>query len=650
MHRLKRVGLLALGSCALILASCNASSVSLSADSPFTISASTNTVKVGESLDLSINFPGEEERVIWISENESIASVDLYGKVTGNAVGQVIVTARSRNNLSKYASIQVNVIPASANPEKKNRQELAITKPLTSTEFTQGSFFDYEGLEVTLYTYDDEGNKDGGIVIDDFVTNPLKGTYLGNIGSFKATISYGSALSTSFDYTVVVANEDDSLKNVLTKLDDQMGYSGDHTYKVEVSGDLLTSSGYSSFSYSSTYTKNAYYYSNGSNSYGIASNSEDIVNDDPSKAHKAGLFYYNIKGNQIVPSYYYSHTSRPNVNDEYGDSPVNQFNMFDPSEAPTRLINKSYFVYSDSEVVKNLLGYIGLDGESYQYLVNRVQAKVLSETSFEIDMQLISSYGSFKITVSEIGTATLPYIDDYLKEGKGGKDAESVVFDVDDLVLKNNYTVSLGNAELTTGSTISKGNLLVSEDFYYYDYSTEYINAYNNTITEDQPKLYDWGYAKLSDGRYHKFKAKDVEGENLELDSTTEGSNYPTLGATVMKKRYLSSAKIFSKDNGDTFTFVESSNTESPSLYISYSEDLVKEIATNEFSSLSQTTYTPVGMGIGDVLKDDKGALTGFSLYYLIRNSGTIYQSTKKYTDFGTTTSAKMTDFIAKNN
>lgn len=341
----KSIGLFAVLAFSFLLPSCsqiaspttNIQTISYSSQD-LTISSDSNIVKVGETLPLKAKYKNGNATVSWYSENESIFTIDESGLLKGIAVGTAKVTARLKDNLSIKAVYTVNVIPSTANADKANKQELAITTPLKNTEFTQGSFFDLTGLVVKLYTYDSNGKKDGGVEIKDYTSNPANGSYLGTLGSFTATISYPNATSATFDYTVVTAKEDLSLQKVLTNLEDQIGDT--NQYKVAVNGRIYTSNGYRTIKYDQTYTEKAYYYNQGTNSYGIAA-ADDIENEDPTKNHKAGLFYYKVVNNQISPDYYYNHSYSADVNSSYA-SPVIQFDMLDPDTAPTRLINNSY--------------------------------------------------------------------------------------------------------------------------------------------------------------------------------------------------------------------------------------------------------------------------------------------------------------------
>ena len=67
----------------------------------------TSTVNVGKEIVLELT--GNSGYVaIWSVSNESVASIDKNGKLTGKTIGEVIVTAKIGN---KQAQITVSILP-----------------------------------------------------------------------------------------------------------------------------------------------------------------------------------------------------------------------------------------------------------------------------------------------------------------------------------------------------------------------------------------------------------------------------------------------------------------------------------------------------------------------------------------------------------
>ena len=84
-----------------------------------TITAPTDTTVVrGQTLALGatvdVNRPGSDVSVDWVSGNDSIATIDENGVVTGVAKGTVTITARSHLTPTVYDQIELTVLPAIA--------------------------------------------------------------------------------------------------------------------------------------------------------------------------------------------------------------------------------------------------------------------------------------------------------------------------------------------------------------------------------------------------------------------------------------------------------------------------------------------------------------------------------------------------------
>ena len=80
-----------------------------------TISSSTKKVKVGKTLQLKVTIEPSNatEGVIWSSSDESIATVDQNGKVTGVKAGKVTITVSNQDGSIKD-SIQITVVANSS--------------------------------------------------------------------------------------------------------------------------------------------------------------------------------------------------------------------------------------------------------------------------------------------------------------------------------------------------------------------------------------------------------------------------------------------------------------------------------------------------------------------------------------------------------
>ena len=106
--------------------SCTIQARSLYADGPvyevkieapvtgITIESSNSTLEVGKTLRLKAVLEPEEptdKSVTWTSGDESVATVDEDGLVTGKSAGKVTITARSSNDYSDTIDLNVIVLP-----------------------------------------------------------------------------------------------------------------------------------------------------------------------------------------------------------------------------------------------------------------------------------------------------------------------------------------------------------------------------------------------------------------------------------------------------------------------------------------------------------------------------------------------------------
>ena len=83
----------------------------------------------GESEEIKVNnYDGDYEDLIWVSENNDIASVDQNGKITANAIGETLVKLYNKNTF-EYETVRVDVYPVQDEEEE--------SKPLTINQIVE---------------------------------------------------------------------------------------------------------------------------------------------------------------------------------------------------------------------------------------------------------------------------------------------------------------------------------------------------------------------------------------------------------------------------------------------------------------------------------------------------------------------------------
>ncbi len=81
-----------------------------------------DSVRVGESIQLTANVEGSTQGVTWTSESSTTATVSATGSVTGVAPGEVVIKATSVEDNTKFATKTITVLDQEA---KKNQMVFA---------------------------------------------------------------------------------------------------------------------------------------------------------------------------------------------------------------------------------------------------------------------------------------------------------------------------------------------------------------------------------------------------------------------------------------------------------------------------------------------------------------------------------------------
>lgn len=562
------------------------------------ISAPKNALAVGETVTLSAqDGDGNVVAVLWRTSDASIASVQS-SKLIAYAPGEVTVTAALAEDLSVKASYAIHVLGSSPKPSKVGTRSIEITGPLASTSFYQGDFFDLSSLEVTLTERDLEGNAVSTHKVSDFTSNPKSGSLLSTPGDFTAVISYLGAESVAFPYSVSPAPLDETLTEVIQALS-----SSDH-FVVKTEGSVSLASGTTRWDVTHTYGKNAYYRKEENRELGYAY--QIAVG-----THLRGVFGYAINPStkEVVPGGYVAHDNWSSF------AAVPKFDMFDPDLAPKRTNSKKEFLYEDGDLNAALVNYAGLSGtEAY---VGSVRASVLSPTSFQVNLQYLSSIGSIRFTVSEIGNQSLlPEIAKYLSDGKGGAEVDPEVVKIRDALKSDTYAIDLGTHQPGLGLQIPIGKIYHTPNYRFTDYTQEYLDFYNQAEKgPSDPDLTDNGVILL-DGVVRSATSIQTAGkDSLTVGDPVEGISPPL----AQSLDYYSSIRGLEDSYLDTFLPVKE---DSSTVYLSLDSTVAEDFARLAGTYSDTEVYVPVGLSMGDVVKDADGNVSGLSLTYRFRYNG----------------------------
>ena len=607
-------GVLLLGgtSCNRLVKDDNKASLLLDADS--------NVISVGETLKLESKVKNSKSELYWRSNDNEVASVDETGLVTALKVGETEIVCALKEDLTVKATFKVHVVDKDDKGDKEETRVLELVPP-TKTTFTQGTYFDLSGLVVKSYALNANNEKVDEKEEKEFFSNPADGTYLSELGLFTCVISVKGAKSASFDFEVIEALEDESLVNVLTALDKA------DAYKVEATPYLQMTSGLWNQTYTHTYTKNAYYYEGGNTPYGYAytpKQGSDVVR---------GVFKWDYDASgEVVANTYYSHDTslaRAGV--------VPDFDFFDPDYAPTRLVD-GYFKYNDDEINVSLLAFIGLSSGNASY-INSVGISVIDETSFKVRVDFYQNIGNIEYLVNEIGTAKLEKIETYLSEKKGGAKAYESITKAQEGLKKNNYRIDMGQVDIGLGMKLDIGQAYFTENYLFFDYNYEYLD-YANTGKEEEEKAFAYGYFVKDDGIY-MFKSKEESGvKTLSYDPTNRFNSSTNLPSTA---GYYGTRTAFTNaSNADLFLADSVNGVDG---YMCYDSSVNKNFAA--ITNYSDTkTYVPYAIGLTNLTFNDEKVFSGVTISYFFRYNSSIYLTSAKLEDVGTTKSQIVEDFM----
>ncbi len=569
MGKIKKIGVLTLSgllifSSGMLLASCSCGTEVPQVEDETAITISGNlSVKVGESASLTASGPVEGATYLWVSDDESIATVDQTGLVVGQAEGKAKITVYDSTDFTVFSSVDVFVYGDTNAGEEI--ATLAIDTTNVKTVFYQGEAFTYEGLIVTK----------NGAETTDFTTNPKEGTILNTRGTFDVYVSCEGAASVSYQITVEAAQEDLTLYDFVSKLSTSSIYDYTVTVngQIDYGGDTMASK----VSYTYTYGETNYYYQALADD--VVIESQDYGYTNTSK----GVMKFYLRDEVVEPACYYSHDSTT-YTDVIGTS---MFNDLDPDLVPRRKTD-DYYLITDSELISDIISNTNVESSGIYSNLETVTARCDGETlTITLDCGIM---GTIEEVYANVGTANVPYIEDYLATS-----GEDILVDEDleimiGLIEGANYTRDLGTARISTTETVDVGQAIYTPDYMVIDYTDEYIAA---ALEVAGTEINDNGcYFSEADKGYYTFDIKDGKVDAESISSKKYANGYDAYYEKVGYPNYLSAF--------DTLDLYENRYIDEfgGNMYIAYGDDVPDEFFEFLGLSFESTGYIPMGFGL----------------------------------------------------
>ena len=569
MGKIKKIGVLTLSgllifSSGMLLASCSCGTEVLQVEDETAITISGNlSVKVGESTSLTASGPVEGATYLWVSDDESIATVDQTGLVVGQAEGKAKITVYDSTDFTVSSSVDVFVYKDTNAGEEI--ATLAIDTTNVKTVFSQGEAFTYEGLVVTK----------NGAEITDFTTNPKEGTILNTRGTFDVYVSCEGAASVSYQITVEAAQEDLTLYDFVSKLSTSSIYDYTVTVngQIDYGGDAMASK----VSYTYTYGETNYYYQ---------ALADDVVIEGQDYGYtntSKGVMKFYLRDEVVEPACYYSHDSTT-YTDVIGTS---MFNDLDPDLVPRRKTD-DYYLITDTELIIDIISNTNVESSGIYSNLETVTARCDGETlTITLDCGIM---GTIEEVYANVGTANVPYIEDYLATS-----GEDILVDEDletmiGLIERANYTRDLGTVKISATETVDIGQAIYTPNYMVIDYTDEYIAA---ALEVTGTEINDNGcYFIEADKGYYTFDIKDGKVDAESIPPKKYANGYDAYYEKVGYPNYLSAF--------DTLDLYEYRYIEEfgGNMYIAYGDDVPDEFFEFLGLSFETTGYIPMGFGL----------------------------------------------------
>ena len=518
---------------------------------------------------------------------------------------------------------------------KQNENEVTfgynITKEEEKIDFHQSSKNIHNlirGLSSTPGAYcfiDNKRMKVYSSQLTDKKSSQEEGTILNTRGTFDVYVSCEGAASVSYQITVEAAQEDLTLYDFVSKLSTSsiFNYTVTVNGQIDYGGDTMASK----VSYTYTYGETNYYYQ---------ALADDVVIEGQDYGYtntSKGVMKFYLRDEVVEPACYYSHDSTA-YTDVIGTS---MFNDLDPDLVPRRKTD-DYYLITDSELISDIISNTNVESSGIYSNLETVTARCDGETlTITLDCGIM---GTIEEVYANVGTANVPYIDDYLATS-----GEDILVDEDletmiGLIEGANYTRDLGTARISTTETVDIGQAIYTPDYMVIDYTDEYIAA---ALEVAGTEINDNGcYFSEADKGYYTFVIKDGKVDAESISSRKYANGYDAYYEKVGYPNYLSAF--------DTLDLYEYRYIEEfgGNMYIAYGDDVPDEFFEFLGLSFETTGYIPMGFGLAYT----SASTDGLPEIYLISYVNAFMTSTNgcigiTLSNFGLSQSEAVEEFLA---
>lgn len=180
-------------------------SVTVNVTGTLTVEPAEENIVKGGTVQLKAKFDGVEDSsktVTWTSSNPAIASVDANGKVTGNAVGEVTITATAANYSEAKATIKIvdentDIVVVTVDQSTITQRGGATTVRAKVGKLSSTGFVESPNVLVDNITvqYLSSATSSGGYVTR--YENSNNAVFRGGFnGNYRITATYGSSVGT----------------------------------------------------------------------------------------------------------------------------------------------------------------------------------------------------------------------------------------------------------------------------------------------------------------------------------------------------------------------------------------------------------------------------------------------------------------------
>lgn len=518
----------------LVLASCNSTTnVVEESKDEIRLSATTNTLKVGETTTIEVSTNYDKTTLLWVSEDESVVTVSS-GTVMAVGEGKAKVFVYPKENFDDYTFIEFVVTKDASAGETIS--QLAIDTTNVKTNYKLGESFDLTGLVVTV----------DGVQVDDYSTNPRNGTTLQVIGDIEVVVSYKGCESVTF----VIKVEENPIDTTLYDMAQKLSETKNYKFDVELFGNIEASDGtiqQGSIKYSYTFNESKFY---------LKFTALDEVYEGYDFGYvntEKGVMKYTIVDEIVTPICYESH-----LKFDYREvSPYSDQNVLTLDGFPLRQTS-GYYLVTDNDLISNIVSKADSNASIIYSNMKSVKGYVVNDTAFKFIVDC-GNVGSLEVTYSDIGIADVNGVEQYLTDNGEDIDIDSELTTVFNKVNANNYTVALGTYENEAGETKNIGKILYTSNYFVYLYEDEFINYYNENKDEGTAELASYGQFVKNDVVYDFVIGKNETNETVvkNANATTD-----TVEDFYINGGYISTFDALKESNIDMYSKETIVNTE----------------------------------------------------------------------------------------